>query len=83
MIRPMKYKVFFYDSIDINTGVFISLEEAVREDYVQLVNDEIVPFDECSLIYEYGGLFNKFVASHDIEQITGQVFSSHSYDALL
>jgi hypothetical protein len=49
----MKAIVFFYDGKDITTGVFISMEEALKEDYIQVKGNEFVPFDECSIIFWY------------------------------
>ncbi len=64
----MKMRVFFYDSIDIATGKFFSLREALAEDLVIAKDDEIVPFDECSIIYEYSGKFDLSRALWDISR---------------
>ncbi len=49
----MKAVVFFYDSYDINTGMFYSLEEALAEDFVRVKGNQIIPSDECSIVYWY------------------------------
>ena len=71
----MKAVVFFYDSEDINTGMFHMLQTALSEDYALVIGNEIIPFDECSIIYWYDGKYYELAAEEFIKEITGQEFN--------
>lgn len=55
----IKARVFFYDGVDRKTGEYITLEEAFKEGYVEIVEDELKPTDECSIIERYTGKKDK------------------------
>lgn len=48
-------RVFFYNGIDRKTGEYLSLEEAFKEGYVEIVENELRAIDECSIIERYTG----------------------------
>ena len=68
----MKAIVFFYDSYDIATGIFYSLEEALAEDFVRVVGNEILPFDACSIILEYDKDPDAYALLKKVELMTNQ-----------
>ncbi len=82
----MRAQVFFYDSENIDTGEFISLQNALSEDYVRVVNNKIVPTDQCSIIIWYSlEYWNSHSIAEEIEIITNQMFMPYDlfYSMLL
>ncbi len=61
----MKAVVFFYDSYDINTGMFYSLEDALAEGFVRIKGNQIISSDECSIVYWYEHRGNSYPAQRD------------------
>ncbi len=49
----MKAIVFFYDGTDIATGIFTSMEQALREHYVQIRGNEFIPYGANAIIFWY------------------------------
>ena len=78
----MRVLVFFYDSYDINTGVFYNLEEALAEGFARVRGSKIIPFDKCSIIYWCDDNWDLDDADGYIEQITGQKFKNASLSEL-
>ena len=80
----MKTKIFFYDTFSIESGTFLSLQEALAEDFVRVYDNEIVPTDECSIIYWYDRDFEIRDACRYVEQIARQKFVNEYayYDSL-
>ncbi len=62
----IKCKIWFYDGEDLATGEWYTLEQAVLEQFVIFENNEMKPFDECSLLVWYTGLKDKNGKGKDI-----------------
>jgi len=58
-MREIKFDIIFWDSINPKTIEHISIEEAYRENYIEVKNNTIIPTDECAIIRQYTGLKDK------------------------
>jgi len=55
-MRELKFDIIFWDSINPKTIEHISIEEAYRENYIEVKNNTIIPTDECTIIRQFIGI---------------------------
>ena len=60
-MREIKFRVFFYDGgSDYSTGEMFTGDAAAGEDFIEWSKGgELKPTDECSILMQYTGLFDK------------------------
>jgi len=58
-MRELRFDIIFWDSINPKTIEHISIEEAYRENYIEVKNNTIIPTDECTIIRQYTGFKDK------------------------
>jgi uncharacterized phage protein (TIGR01671 family) len=76
-MRELKFRVWFHEP-DTGHGVFVEADEAFRDNYIDWFGSELAPTDECSIIEQFTGLYDK----NGTEIYEGDVVCYHSYHNL-
>lgn len=58
-MRKLKFRIFFYDGDNYETGYFINLQDALMDDIVEVNKATLLSFDRCSIINQFTGLKDK------------------------
>lgn len=55
-MEELEFDIIFWNGFDLETISHVSIEEAFRENYIELSDNKMVATDECTIIRRYTGI---------------------------
>lgn len=59
MSRSIKFRVWFHEPTEPDTGEMVSGVEAMRNDFIEITEHGLIPTDECSILMQFTERWDK------------------------